>query len=125
MVYHRQEVMTESTQRKNILTAICDALFPVLVQIFRDSHGLSALVFRDRFPTPTSVTAVSPSALQDARGTTRRLSDETVLEWQSLVPESICTTDAAHQHGWERQHVLEECRRITASTLEALETEMR
>jgi transposase len=125
MVHHRQELITESTQRKNKLTAICDELFPELTHIFRDPNGLTALVFRERFPTPATLTTASLSALQDARGKTRQLSDGKLLELQRLASESIGTTDAARQRGlvFEQRQLIEELRLITAH-LEALETEM-
>ncbi len=125
MVHHRQELITESTQRKNKLTAICDELFPELTQIFRDPNGFTALVFRERFPTPTTLTTASLSALQDARGKTRQLSDEKLLELQRLASESIGTKDAARQRGlvFEQHQLIEELRLITAH-LEALEAEM-
>jgi transposase len=125
MVHHRQELITESTQRKNKLTAICDELFPELTHIFRDPNGFTALVFRERFPTPAALTTSSLSALQDARGKTRQLSDEKLLELQRLASESIGTKDAARQRGlvFEQQQLIEELRLITAH-LEALEAEM-
>ncbi len=76
MVHHRQELITESTQRKNKLTAVCDELFPELTQIFRDPNGPTALVFRERFPTPAALNTASLSALQEARGKTRLLDEK-------------------------------------------------
>lgn len=125
MVHHRQELITESTQRKNKLTAICDELFPELTWIFRDPNGFTALVFRERFPTPATLTTASLSALQVARGKTRQLSDEKLLELQRLASESIGTKDAARQRGlvFEQHQLIEELRLITAH-LEVLEAEM-
>jgi transposase len=126
MVHHRQELITESTQRKNKLTAICDELFPEFTRIFRDPNGPTALVFRERFPTSAAITTASVSALQAARGTTKMLSNEKLLELQRLATESIGTKDAARQRGlvFEQQQLIEELRLITAH-LEALEVEMR
>jgi transposase len=125
MVPHRQELITESTQRKNKLTAICDELFPEWTHIFRDPNGPTALVFRERFPTPAAIPTASLSALQEARGKTRMLSDERLLELQQVATESIGTKDAARQRGlvFEQRQLIEELRLIIAH-LEALETEM-
>src|SRR5437763_5746398 len=38
MVQHRYELVAESTQRKNKLTAICDELFPELTQLLRNPN---------------------------------------------------------------------------------------
>ncbi|HEY7417976.1 MAG TPA: hypothetical protein VH593_22530 [Ktedonobacteraceae bacterium] len=64
MVHHRQELITESTQRKNKLTSICDELFPEFSRIFRDPNGATALTIRERFPTPVALTTTSLSILQ-------------------------------------------------------------
>ncbi len=47
MVQHRYELITESTQRKNKLTAICDEIFPELTQIYKDPNLPSALQRRE------------------------------------------------------------------------------
>jgi transposase len=114
MVHHRQELISESTQRKNKLTAISDELFPEFVRIFRDPNGPTALIFRERFPTPASLAAASLSALQEARGKNRSLSDAKLLELQRLAAESIGTNDAARQRGlvFEQQQLIEELRLI-------------
>lgn len=125
MVHHHQELTTESTRRKNKLTAICDELFPELTRIFHNPNGLTALVFRERFPTPAAITTASLSALQDARGKARTFSNQKLLELQRLAAESIGTKDVARQRGlvFEQQQLIEELRLITAH-LEALEAEM-
>jgi len=38
MVRHRYELIAESTQRKNKLTAVCDELFPELTHIMKDPN---------------------------------------------------------------------------------------
>lgn len=125
MVHHHQELTTESTRRRNKLTAICDELFPELTRIFRDPNGPTALVFRERFPTPAAITTASLSALQDARGKARIFSNKKLLELQRLATESIGTKDVARQRGlvFEQQQLIEELRLITVH-LEALEAEM-
>lgn len=114
MVYHRQELITESTQRKNKLTAICDELFPEFVHIFRDPNGPTALVFRERFPTPAVLTTASLLALQEARGKTKMLSDAKLVELQHLATTSIGTKDFARVRGlaFEQEQLIEELKLI-------------
>lgn len=38
LIQHRYELSHASTQYRNKLTAICDELFPELVQVFRDPN---------------------------------------------------------------------------------------
>jgi len=125
MVQHRQELISESTQRRNKLTAIYDEVFPEFTQVFRDPNGATALVFRERFPTPAALATASLSALQEARGKTRQLSDARLLELQRLATTSIGTTDAARLRGlaFEQQQLIEEYHLI-CKHLESLETEM-
>jgi len=49
---HRYELSHTATQYRNKLTAICDELFPELVQVFHDPNLLTALLLREQFPTP-------------------------------------------------------------------------
>lgn len=125
MVHHRQELISESTQRKNKLTAIYDEMFPEFVRIFRDPNGPTALVFRERFPTPASLVTASLSSLQEARGKTYMLSDAKLVELQRLAAETIETKDPARLRGlaFEQQQLLDEFHLISQH-LQALETEM-
>lgn len=125
MVHHHQELTTESTRRKNKLTAICDELFPECVRMFHNPNGPTALVFRERFPTPATITTARVSALQETRGKARMFSNTTLLELQRLAAGSIGTKDVARQRGlvFEQQQLIEELRLITKH-LEALEAEM-
>jgi transposase len=125
MVQHRQELIAESTQRKNKLTAICDEIFPEFTRVFHDPNGQTALVFRSRFPTPVALATASLSALQEARGKTRQLSDARLLELQRLASVSIGTTDTARLRGliFEQQQLIEEYHLI-CKHLESLEAEM-
>ena len=125
MVQHRQELIAESTQRKNKLTAIYDEVFPEFTRVFHDPNGTTALVFRERFPTPAALVTASLSALQEARGKTRQLSDARLLELQRLATTSIGTKDAARLRGlaFEQQQLIEEYRLISKH-LESLEAEM-
>ncbi|HLZ63782.1 MAG TPA: IS110 family transposase [Ktedonosporobacter sp.] len=125
MVQHRQELTAASTQRKNKLTAICDEVFPEFTRVFRDPNGPTALVFRQRFSTPAAIATASLSALHEARGKTRQLSDARLLELQRLATNSIGTTDAARLRGlvFEQQQLIEEYRLISKH-LESLEAEI-
>jgi transposase len=125
MVHHRQELIAESTRRRNKLTAIYDEMFPEFVQVFRDPNGPTALVFRERFPTPAALATASLSALQEARGKTFMLSDAKLLELQRLASTSIGTKDPSRLRGlsFEQQQLLEELKLI-GKHLESLEAEM-
>jgi transposase len=126
MVQRRQELIATSTQCKNKLTAICDEVFPEFTRVFRDPNGPTALVFRQRFSTPTALATASLSALQEARGKMRQLSDARLLELQRLATTSIGTTDAARLRGlvFEQQQLIEEYH-LTGKHLQALEVEIR
>jgi transposase len=125
MVHHRQELITESTQRKNKLTSIYDEVFPEFPRIFRDPNGPTALVFRERFPTPAALATASLSALQEARGKTYMLSDTRLLELQRLATESVGTKDPARLRELVfEQHQLIEEYHLICKHLVALEAEM-
>jgi transposase len=125
MVQHRQELIAESTQRKNKLTAICDEVFPEFTQVMHDPNGPTALVFRERFPTPVALATASLSALQEARGKTRMLSGAKLLELQRLAAATIGSRDAARLRGllFEQHQLIEEYHLIRRH-LESLESEM-
>ena len=99
MVQHRYELTVESTRRKNKLTAICDEVFPEFVQICYDPNRPTALTLRTRFPTPAAFATASLSALHEARGTTRSLTDVKLLRVQELAAYSIGTKDPARLRG--------------------------
>ena len=52
LIRHRYELVRESTQRKNKLTAICDEIFPELTRVLKDPNLPTALTLREKFPTP-------------------------------------------------------------------------
>src|SRR5215471_7013870 len=74
-IRHRYELVRETTQRKNKLTAICDELFPEFTRILHDPNGSTALALRGHFPTPAALATASLSALQEVRGKARCFSD--------------------------------------------------
>lgn len=99
LIRHRYELVHEATQRKNKLTAICDEVFPELVQILKDPNLPTALAIRERFPTPAALATASLSALQEARGKNRQLSDTKLLYLQRLAAQSVGTKDILRQRG--------------------------
>lgn len=125
MVQHRQELITESTQRKNKLTAICDELFPEFTQIPKGPNSPTAVAVRKRFPTPATLATTSLLMLPDVRGKTRQLSDLKLLELQRLACQSIGTKEPARLRGlvFEQEQLLEELELIR-KPLAQLETEM-
>ncbi len=125
MVQHRQELIIESTRRKNKLTAICDEVFPEFTQILKDPNLPTALSIRKRFPTPATLATARLAALQETRGKNRLLSDTKLLELQRLASQSIGTKEAARLRGliFEHTQLIAELELIQAH-LEQLETEM-
>lgn len=96
LMRHRYELMNESTQRKNKLTAICDELFPELTQVLKNPNGATALALREQFPTPHALTTASFAALSVVR-VGNRTSDASLLHLQQLAAQSIGTKDVARQ----------------------------
>jgi hypothetical protein len=125
MVQHRLELGVEGAQRKNKLTSICDELFPEFTQIFTDPNLPTALTMRKRFPTPASFATASLTALQEARGKNRRLSDAKLLELQRLAAQSIGTKDPARIRGlvFEQEQLIAELELIQKH-LASLDTEL-
>jgi len=95
---HGYELSHMSTQYRNKLTAICDQLFPELVQVLHDPNLSTALAFRSAFPTPHAL-AVAP--LNDLRALRRGgfPSDAQLLELQRLADKTIGVTDLDRQRG--------------------------
>ena len=71
LIRHRYELIQESTQRKNKLTAICDEVFPELTRVVKDPNSLFALALREQFPTPQALAAISLTTLVEIRGGAR------------------------------------------------------
>ena len=97
LIRHRYELVRESTQRKNKLTAICDEIFPELTSVLKDPNLPTALTLREKFPTPHAIATASLTALQEVRGYTRTLPDSKLLELQRLAASSIGTKDVTRQ----------------------------
>ncbi len=98
LMRHRYELVTEATQRKNKLTAICDELFPELTQVLKNPNLPIALDLREKFPTPHAVATASLVALREVRRGSRPSEAQLVL-LQQLAAQSIGTKDGARQRG--------------------------
>jgi transposase len=125
LVRHRYELVAEKTQRKNKLTAICDEVFPEFTQVFKDPNKVTALAFREQFPTPHALATASLNALLAARGSTRSLSEASLLELHHLASQSIGIKDPARLRGlvFEQDQLIQELRLIEHH-LDQIETEM-
>jgi len=99
MVRHRYELIAESTQRKNKLTAICDELFPEFTHLLRDPNLPTALALRKRFSTPAELAVAPFGDLREARGRTCSVSDAKLRELQRLAAQSIGTREPARVRG--------------------------
>jgi hypothetical protein len=93
---HRYELSHMSTQYRNKLTAICDQLFPELVQVFHDPNLPTALAFRAAFPTPHAIALASLGDLRALRQG-HFPSDAQLLELQRLADTTIGVTDLDRQ----------------------------
>ena len=88
LIRHRYELIRESTQRKNKLTALCDEIFPELTRVVKDPNALVALALREKYPIPQALATASLTTLQQIRGGARSLSDAKLLELQRLAAQS-------------------------------------
>lgn len=95
---HRYELVNESTQRKNKLTAICDELFPELTHVFKDPNLLTALDLRERFPTPHAVATASLTALREVRKKSFP-SEAQLVVLQQLAAASVLGPKMWHANG--------------------------
>jgi transposase len=124
LIQHRYELSGVSTHYRNKLTAICDELFPELVQVFRDPNLPTALGFREKFPTPSILVTASLSTLREARIRSFP-SDAQLLHLQHLARETIGIKDLDRQHGLVlEQGLLIKELRLIREHLDVLQTEM-
>jgi transposase len=125
LIRHRYELIRESTQRKNKLTALCDELFPELTRVVKDPNALVALALREHFPTPQSLATASLTVLQEIRGGARSLSDAKLLELQRLAAQSIGIKEIARQRGLvlEQTQLIRELR-LLREHVDQLESEI-
>jgi transposase len=125
LIRHRYELIRESTQRKNKLTALCDELFPELTRVVKDPNALVALALREQFPTPQSLATASLTVLQAIRGGARSLSDAKLVELQRLAAQSIGVKEVARQRGLvlEQTQLIKELR-LLREHVDQLESEI-
>lgn len=125
LIRHRYELVRESTQRKNKLTAICDELFPELVRVIKDPNALVALALREQFPTPQALVTASFTTLQHIRGGARSLSDLKLLDLQRWAAESIGVKTPIRQRGLvlEQGQLIKELR-LLREHIDQLESEI-
>jgi transposase len=124
LMRHRYELLNESTQRKNKLTAICDELFPELTQVLKNPNLATALAVREQFPTPQALATASFATLRTVR-VGNRTSDASLLHLQQLAAQSIGTKDIARQRSLvlEQSLLIKELRLIQEH-LEQLDEEV-
>jgi transposase len=124
LIRHRYELIQESTQRKNKLTALCDELFPEFARVCPNPNASSALALRAAFPTPHVLATASLSALQQTRKG-HHPSNAKLLELQHLAAASIGTKDVLRQRGLvlEQSQLIQELLLIQAH-VEQLEAEI-
>jgi len=125
LIRHRYELIQESTQRKNKLTAICDEVFPELTRVVKDPNSLFALALREQFPTPQALAAISLTTLVEIRGGARSISEAKLLELQRLAAQSIGVKEVARQRGLvlEQTQLIKELR-LLREHVEQLEDEI-
>src|SRR5581483_322848 len=92
--YYR-DLARQIVRDKNQLTAIGDQLFPELSLIFKDINGPSALVFRERFPTPHDMFLASLDELIETRPYNYP-SRDALIKLQELAAHSIGLRDQGH-----------------------------
>jgi transposase len=91
LMRHRYELVNESTQRRNKLTAICDELFPELTQVLKDPNLATALALREKFPTPHAIATASLTAWS------RSESRKTNLRCQLGTGAAACSAKYRHK----------------------------
>jgi transposase len=124
LMRHRYELVNESTQRKNKLTAIYNELFPEFTRVFKNPNLAVALDLREKFPTPSAVATASLLELREVRRKNHP-SEAGLILLQQLAAQSIGTKDLARQRGLllEQELLIKELRLIQ-NHLERLEGEI-
>lgn len=121
---HRYELMQESTQRKNKLTAVCDELFPEYTIIFKNPNIGTALAIREQFPTPHDITTASLTSLIKERVYCHP-SDAKLAQLQQLASQTIGTKDVVRQRCLvlEQKQVIKELK-LLQEHIEELDAEI-
>ena len=90
LVHRRQEITSDTTRRKNKLTAIVDEMFPELTKVYADPNTPSALALRQKYPTPQSIIEASIDDLCATR-LHRRPGRASLAQLQALAAQTIGT----------------------------------
>ncbi len=90
LVRRRQEITSDTTRRKNKLTAIVDEMFPELTKVYADPNTPSALALRQKYPTPQSIIEASIDDLCATR-LHRRPGRASLAQLQVLAAQTIGT----------------------------------
>jgi hypothetical protein len=124
LIRHRHELVRESTERRNKLTALCDELFPEVVQVCKDPNAPAALTLRERFPTPQARASATLAEMQAAREG-RHPSNADLLALQRLAANTIGTKDLVRQRGLvlEQTQLIREVR-LLREHIDQLEAEI-
>jgi transposase len=94
LMQHRYELIRESTQRKNKLTAICDELFPEFTTVFKNPNLLRALAVRQAYPTPKALAEASDDTFAlSPDGSQRSIPVATLQRLRTLATTSIGARD--------------------------------
>lgn len=124
LVQHRQELVRETTRRKNKLIAICDEIFPELTQAYVDPTCPSALQLREKYPTPRSV---ADASLDDLCATRKRTKPgrAKLANLQVLARQTIGTKDTSRLKALliEQKQLIPELK-LLDEHVEALNTEI-
>ena len=124
LVQHRQELVRETTRRKNKLIAICDEVFPELTQAYVDPNSPSALQLREKYPTPQ---AVADADLNDLCATRKRTKPgrAKLANLQVLARQTIGTKDQSRLKALliEQKQLIPELK-LLDEHVEALNTEI-
>lgn len=96
LMRHRYELITESTRRKNKLTAICDELFPEFTRVFKNPNLPWALAVREVYPTPQALLDVPEDHIGGliARSGGRTIPGVYVEQLRALASGTIGTHDS-------------------------------
>ena len=114
LVRRRYELVQDTTRHKNRLIAICDELFPEFTQVLRDPNTESALVLREKFPTPAAICGASLDELSTCRKRSHP-GDGQLRKLQTLAEASLGITDPNRLRGLlvEQKQLIAELRLLS------------
>ncbi len=119
LVKHREELIWESTQRKNKLTSICDELFPELTTIMKNPNSQTALNVREKYATAADVASATIDDLLACR-VSYRLVDIHMEALRALAVSSIGTRDPGRLRSltMQQRQMIAELRLLTTHIAE-------